>query len=460
MSPEELDETPSLVPGKEEEEVEVQAPALSEHEQRRHRGLTHPEAGYFQTDDELYAAAGSFPAAIKLLARSHGLFVGDEEEGHGTLDYPLLLKPAEEGPRTALRSAIVKQCAVLDQATLYLSIKSKGLLEHADCIDATFLCSDRSDFLITLSGCVVEAFQERHQRKGRFGHRHHPAAPVEALWSTSVLKRALSKARRLCVMGNKGHLERATLDIPETEADSVRAAQSSIFSTDGLNRLEVSYDAPWPVSAMYSPQRVSRIGRATRRLLGVGHATVLIRIVWAELRSAGVRANRKGSGEFSPAVMRGLYSAFRAVQAVVQAVEAYSSHRVRIAQERLRRDISLSSGEHGCAGVIEAIDRYTKSLCSGLFVTEYEVHAGQPEPSFEIIGLLVEELLEVSRGVLEKIYGIMSAGTRKAAVEESLESLSSALAEHSRLRTALSRAARYAEESSGLEDAATLSMYL
>ena len=83
--------------------------------------------------------------------------------------------------------------------------------------------------------------------------------------------------------------------------------------------------------------------------------------------------------------------------------------------------------------------------------------AGQPEPSFEIVGLLVEELLQACRGVLQGVYGLLSPGSQRG---QELESLGNALVELSRLKTALSRASRYAEQSSGLEDAATLSLYL
>ena len=197
------------------------------------------------------------------------------------------------------------------------------------------------------------------------------------------------------------------------------------------------------------------------------------------------------STQYSHSILPYRYSAFRAVQTSVQALSAFSSNRICVLQDRLRSDICRRCPQHGCAGVLAAIEGYTRALSSGLFLVNSGgggsggVHAHH-SPCSDIVGLLIEEWLDTSRAVLERLWRLVNvninvtevdnsnsnsnsgsgSGSGKSARSSSLllvepmAQLDRALQEHCRIKEAIVQSAHLLVDSSNQEDAAILLMYM
>ncbi len=422
------------------------------------KALTHPDPMRFEMEDSLLRATGSFSRAVKLLAEEHGIFLG-EGAGEDDLDMPLLLQPWKELCHSSLQDAIQCQCRVLDQATLYTAIESKGLLDSVDLIDDVLMWSDSGDFLSTLSTSIVEVYLDRN---GARGVRSNPQP--EFLWSSACLRGGFSRAREQCVLKNKHLLDRVTFDFDfdfdfSSHSHERQGTEDySVFSIDNLQHLVVSYDALWPVSAFYSPSELRLLSTTTRRLLEIGHSAVLVRMVQCDLRSLKVEAERDNgvrSDHFSPAVMRKAYDAFRLVQGSVQSASSFGSNRLRVLQGRLRQDIVKGSGS-GCAGMFALIRAYNRSVVSSLFIASDE--AGSDDPACCIVGLLLQELLSTARNTL-KALSMLADKDRGEGLLRSLDKLDSALKSHNNIKDALVEAAKQLVKASDNENAKTLLLY-
>ena len=177
------------------------------------------------------------------------------------------------------------------------------------------------------------------------------------------------------------------------------------------------------------------------------------------------------------------------MQTSVQALSAFSSNRICVLQDRLRSDICRRCPQHGCAGVLGAIEGYTRALSSGLFLVNSSgggsggVHAHH-SPCSDIVGLLIEEWLDTSRAVLERLWRLVNVNVNVTEVDNSnsnsgksksksksarssslllvepMAQLDRALQEHCRIKEAIVQSAHLLVDSSNREDAAILLMYM
>ncbi len=215
---------------------------------------------------------------------------------------------------------------------------------------------------------------------------------------------------------------------------------SAIFSVQGLDAVQVSYQAPWPLGAFFTETHMEHVGQATRRLLELGQLTALIRLAWVQVRGLrhywGTCHHRFTDGRASAAAAAGSSSSsvvtapmlplitgvkvdiivmqncinatFHYVQSTVRAISCYHSDLLRILQLELKERL-LYGLQDGCAGVKHALDAFAFQLPQVLFVhastatataTATRTHMAYMDPCLESFKRTLSELLQLSRYAL------------------------------------------------------------
>ena len=450
-----------------------------------HARLLRPDAG-LEEEDATATALSSFWRGLQLLAAGNGLsstVSPTATEGAGSV----LLRPLASQMSGTLCRLVRVQCEVLDQAALLSAIDESALLRHIDSIDDVFLLSPRSDFASLLCATLVESHLERfpfrsstHQQELlRAKYHQQPSREHSVLWSPASVSMAFARTVKYCSLRNAAHLAHASLHISIQSGDallstlaheaSAQTPSDAIFSARGLESIEISYAAPWPLCTIYTPEMLASLCVATRRVLELCQIATLVRLAWGDIRclklylrdrdgtknksaqrpSVGATADPEGLSlrffalcDSSKAVadgrMREMYTAFRLVQHSLRALLDFSSDRLRALQLRLRDDMA-SRCRSGLSGAIWALKRYAHDVPVYLFARGGGVlslaRAGEagsiPHIPHAICGVL--EACRSVLGVLAKLTSCSIEPSDAPAVVAELHGLVALLRSHGAL---------------------------
>ncbi|KAJ1405919.1 hypothetical protein B484DRAFT_456949 [Ochromonadaceae sp. CCMP2298] len=235
------------------------------------------------------------------------------------------------------------------------------------------MVSPSSDFLMSLSTIMVEQHLQQTDIRRRTDSRGE-GGEGGRLWSADSLQRAFRVALAKSQEMRSVHEYAAryasfriatTTGAAETDpGGSVARWSHGLFSAAGLEDLQVTYEAAWPVPAVISQEVLSRFTCVTRRFLELSQLVALFRTVWGEQRLRRVQQQRApgAPGRYTrSAEERQLWEGMRLVQQTVQAVFDYLSERVHVHQIRFKRSMRGTS-ESGLNGVVHALDTYASDI--------------------------------------------------------------------------------------------------
>lgn len=296
--------------------------------------LLQPETGYFDAEEQVYAALQSLSSAVLLLGEAHGLVSEDtshtgadpedsQSKGEGReADSSTTLHSVHSVFMRSLGRAVLAQCRAINLASAQCLINHPvDLLGHIRVVDNLLLVSPNSDFLMSLCTSMVDNHLQqirtlRRQKSIDVLSSHLSKRRNACMWNdeslqlgfTSVLTSAGAAASEWKAYGTQfaalnidtvlpslDMLTSISRDAPTASVapsfsinEHIASWERGLFSAEGLDRLYACYDAPWPVPTIISRLVLNKFTPITQRFLELGHLVALFRVVWGEQRYSRV----------------------------------------------------------------------------------------------------------------------------------------------------------------------------
>ena len=150
-------------------------------------------------------------------------------------------------------------------------------------------------------------------------------------------------------MANASHEDVQSTGNSETEGGGARERHLlGAYSVNGLDRLTLSYDAPWPFNTILSDEYLAIMSLVTRRILAIAQLTSLSRHVWGCLRSCRLRSRQtkgKPQQRGNNSYERLIYASFCLIRQAFQAVSSFTSDRLRLQHDNFKIHLSTPSVE-------------------------------------------------------------------------------------------------------------------
>jgi hypothetical protein len=299
-------------------------------------------------------------------------------------------------------SAVSAQCLAIDHSFLLLTLREQKLLEHIDFVQAIFLLSDESDFLVNMAGKLVDTHIENNATM-RFSSHHHVSihSPSKStsignsttnnehdlyadfdfnLFSSHSVSLAFASVQSASQLTNTVFFSQANIFVEESNhiinngigMDMSHAVSGNMsarerhflgaFSVKGLERLTLSYEAPWPFNMIVSREYLALMAVVTRRILEIAQLTALSRHVWGNLRSCRLRER----GAKLPAKRkyeRAIHVSFCVIRQSFQAISNFTSDRIRLLHDNCRAGLATplqSGGASARCG--QGFERFAESI--------------------------------------------------------------------------------------------------
>jgi hypothetical protein len=377
------------------------------------------------------------------------------------------LEPLSSICNRTLCSAIKWQCQLIDQSILLamLDCGSEGLLEHISCFNDLFLVSPTSDFLPVFSNLLIERHlslfplgsDDKMKNTGRGFDSNVLRSPL--LWCAGDVSIAFIQTGKSASFSNKSFFKLASFAIQSKIGESPKNQQQTVpsaFSCSGLEDLLVSYEAPWPVSVLFTKEVCIATSYSTRRLLELHQTIALLRILWTDIR-LWIKRGDQGAEEDRKrrrANERLLLSAYQIVQHIVHAVFAFTADRIHIMQQKMRQDFIICS-KNGVGGVASAVRNNIQCLATSLFTYYSSRHMTIYSHSEHEIVIALDNILNTSRRMLYDMYnGIVDSS------QLSNRRLSLAVVKLAERRSGLVESLKSVEGDTARTNAQTLLLYL
>eukprot|EP01041_Mallomonas_annulata_P000894 gene894-1731_t len=148
-----------------------------------------------------------------------------------------------------------------------------------------------------------------------------------------------------------------------------------IFCMHGLSCLTIKYNAPSPLSAVFSIKTMDNICRVTRRLFEIYQIISISRILWREIRILRIKEDKQRSTSQrnnNNNISNELYSKFRLVRMYTQAILDFTSDRLCQLQLQFRDRLEKAAevGELGFGGLVGLFARHAANLAEATFCME------------------------------------------------------------------------------------------
>jgi len=261
--------------------------------------LIHPNLEDLWDEMAIQDTLVSLPNSMLLLGVSLGIVdiesdLDDDSDVVDTLKHvresELNLIPCSTMLSNSLGEAIKWQCRALNLAALYSVLAASDLLGHLDTIEALFLISPRSDFLVSLSSHVLNGFVKQYDLLDE-GHSRRNASVgrfEEGLWSQYRLLDAVHNAstRNHVNVKNNKYITLASYSLESRCSDTISAMNpmDELFSIEGLHTLSLEYTTSWPIPAILTSEVLANVAKMTCRLLELSQLSELLRLIWIQLR--------------------------------------------------------------------------------------------------------------------------------------------------------------------------------
>ena len=341
--------------------------------------LISPSLDSLQQEDLIYSGMSSFPRSIVLLGKSLGLIDdqnGLSQDNDSIIDVNLIFNPISSVLFDVLGKAILKQCQCINLAALYSVINGADLLTHIENIDSIFLTSQKSDFLLNLSSCMIDDYlkfyplTEKYTRVKRlYDVKMRVKQYNDRLWSSMLMKNTvhliLQELHVKSSLPSEEYVHFTILD--NAVIDNNNDINNKVFSIDGLSALQIEYNSPWPIPAIITPIVLDNISKMTRRLLELSQLNALFRLLWCEMKNNRMRYTQTMEGKVDVNKLlvgvldRELSCLFRSTQSIVQSIFNYFSDRIHFYRSLMRNNL-INKFEKGIDWVVMSLREYSQSL--------------------------------------------------------------------------------------------------
>ena len=255
--------------------------------------------------------------------------------------------------KSMIAQVVEAKCYFLDIATMSYLVIDKGLLNHVNIIEDSFLLSRRSSFIFDFSVTMMESFCTDNTISPQDSLKSADVLCTRGLWSQSNVRRVLTKL---------GHLDTiAWIDINEeivdTENSATRktTAKDYLFSFEGLDRLMLIYRCAWPINVVFGEDIFQKITTVTRRLLQLLQLKWLSNFIWQKIRAT--QCNN-----------RDIFCFFQRIQHNIQAIIEFTHDCIRSLQIKFRKDLR-NDMYGGVANFIHKLHAYIESISASVFVS-------------------------------------------------------------------------------------------
>ena len=394
-----------------------------------------------QSERFLHVINSSFDKVLNLLCANNNIATCVEansgiEEQDDHVESLLAMSHFSSSDLTPLRCVVQKslsttvlhQCLAIDHSFLLLALREQKLLQHVDFVQAVFLLSDESDFLVNLASRLVDNHIDNNSTMRFTTHQQMSLQPPSKatkedpqkqqddldtdlyagfdfnLFSSHSVALGFKRAQATSLLPDTSFFSHASIFISDIQSESVTVGGGfsalghtdmtarerhfcGAFSVMGLDRLTLSYAAPWPFNMIITEEYMGLMSLVTRRILAIAQLTALSRHVWGSLRSCRLqerqhsvshkhfprqsqRQSQSHRQHSRKKYERLTYSSFCLIRQTFQAVANFTSDRLRLLHETFRtrlasRQTPLQGGgqpeQQGFGDFAETIRSYIRS---------------------------------------------------------------------------------------------------